>query len=809
MKKVLFIGFLMLFAFAQFAFATELLTNEGFENWTVNGATGPPDDWNLSGTSITGSQETTNVHGGTYSTNITWTTTSTRYLRQQAVPVTEGTNYLFTFWALDNDPDGRVRVAIRWYDAGSGFVSGYYGDYSADSPDWQQMSSGLQAAPATAVTADIEIRVYDVSGWDGEATVYVDDASFTASTTVEISKAYSISDSEIDVFYTNDVTSVNAADYTLTGTATITFSGATIDGSDAKIVHLTGASATVDGDRTLDNIDDSANGDNYDFYAGIMPIAYTNTNIPDEPVDGTHFATYTGIISAHDGYNNVWLHDNFGAYNGIMIYDSAFDNLVAQGDEILVFGKRSPYYSLTELVDPELISIISSGNNPYDPTVINGSDIEETLAADTNPGEIYEGQLCKIENFVVDSYVAYDYRCSWTDPVTRDTYYFHVGDNVDYHFGVVSLDVGSTYTEIVGVVDWDNGGPYYRINPRDANDYILYQDTTAPTIAGVTVTDENTVEVMFDEEVEEITAETTAFYTIVARDVTVTGAVLDAIDATHVTLSVTGMTVGSYTLSAVGVEDLAGNPSDDSYNFSYIIPPAVGDVIVNEIMQNPSAVYDSNGEYVEFYNTTDHDIDINGWTVRDKDYDSFIIDNGGPLIIVSYDYLVMGLNGDPLQNGGYVCDYVYSGMSLGNSSDEVILEYGRTIIDSVYYDNGATFPDPNGSSMELNPAYMNYIDNDDGANWYEAATPFGDGDNGTPGSANPGPAPDPPTNIAISEDGINVTITWDVIGGLTYNVYSDTDPYGTFGTPEETGNTTGTFTQALDTKKFYMVTANN
>jgi len=743
MKKVLFIGFLMLFAFAQFAFATELLTNEGFENWTVNGATGPPDDWNLSGTSITGSQETTNVHGGTYSTNITWTTTSTRYLRQQAVPVTEGTNYLFTFWALDNDPDGRVRVAIRWYDAGSGFVSGYYGDYSADSPDWQQMSSGLQAAPATAVTADIEIRVYDVSGWDGEATVYVDDASFTASTTVEISKAYSISDSEIDVVYTNDVTTVDPSDYSLTGTAAITFSGATIDGTDANIVHLTGASATIDGDRTLDNIDDAANGANYDFYAGIMPIAYTNTNIPGGTVDGTHFATYTGIISAHDGYNNVWLHDNFGAYNGIMIYDSAFDDLVAQGDEILVFGKRSPYYSLTELVDPELISIISSGNNPYDPTVINGSDIEETLAADTNPGEIYEGQLCKIENFVVDSYVAYDYRCSWTDPVTRDTYYFHVGDNVDYHFGVVSLDVGSTYTEIVGVVDWSNSGPYYRINPRDANDYILYQDTTAPTIAGVTVTDENTIEVMFDEDVEETTAETIGNYTIVARDVTVTGAVLDVGDATHVTLSVTGMTVGSYILSAVGVEDLAGNPSNDTYNFSYIIPPAVGD------------------------------------------------------------------NGDPLQNGGYVCDYVYSGMSLGNSSDEVIIEYGRTIIDSVGYDNGATFPDPNGSSMELNPAYMNYIDNDDGTNWYEAATPFGDGDNGTPGSANPGPAPDPPTNIAISEDGINVTITWDVIGGLTYNVYSDADPYGTFNTTEETGNTTGTFTQALDTKKFYMVTANN
>ena len=125
-KMVLFFGLLMLFAFSQFVFAQELLTNEGFENWTVNGAAGPPDDWSLSGTSMTATQETTTVHGGSSSANITWTTTSTRYLLQDSISVTPGTNYLFTFWVYDNDTYGRARVTIRWFDSTGGFVSGYY-----------------------------------------------------------------------------------------------------------------------------------------------------------------------------------------------------------------------------------------------------------------------------------------------------------------------------------------------------------------------------------------------------------------------------------------------------------------------------------------------------------------------------------------------------------------------------------------------------------------------------------------------------------------------------------------------------------
>ena len=51
------------------------------------------------------------------------------------------------------------------------------------------------------------------------------------------------------------------------------------------------------------------------------------------------------------------------------------------------------------------------------------------------------------------------------------------------------------------------------------------------------------------------------------------------------------------------------------------IPPIAdaGDVVINEIMQNPSAVSDANGEWFELYNNTNGSIDINGWTISDND----------------------------------------------------------------------------------------------------------------------------------------------------------------------------------------------
>ncbi|NNE07933.1 MAG: lamin tail domain-containing protein, partial [Gemmatimonadetes bacterium] len=161
---------------------------------------------------------------------------------------------------------------------------------------------------------------------------------------------------------------------------------------------------------------------------------------------------------------------------------------------------------------------------------------------------------------------------------------------------------------------------------------------------------------------------------------------------------------------------------------------APGDVVITEIMQNPAAVSDANGEWIELYNSTGSPIDIEGWTIGDGDAENHTIQAGGSSVIPANGFYVMGRFSDVTQNGGVTLDYPYTGMTLGNGADAVVLKEGGATIDSVGYDDGVTFPDPSGASMELvDPA----ADNSVGGNWEENLTdPYGDGDYGTPGAAN-------------------------------------------------------------------------
>jgi hypothetical protein len=185
-----------------------------------------------------------------------------------------------------------------------------------------------------------------------------------------------------------------------------------------------------------------------------------------------------------------------------------------------------------------------------------------------------------------------------------------------------------------------------------------------------------------------------------------------------------------------------------------------GDVIINEIMQNPAAVSDSAGEWFELYNPTTNEIDIEGWTIRDDDIDNHVIANGGPLVIPAGGYLVLGNNTDQATNGGAPVAYSYgSSWFLSNSGDEVIiLDNALTEIDRVEYDGGPSFPDPNGASMALrDPA----LDNNAGGNWCTSITSFGDGDFGTPGGLNDCP---PAIPLTIQE----IQFTTDPGGASPY-----------------------------------------
>ena len=83
-------------------------------------------------------------------------------------------------------------------------------------------------------------------------------------------------------------------------------------------------------------------------------------------------------------------------------------------------------------------------------------------------------------------------------------------------------------------------------------------------------------------------------------------------------------------------------------------------------------------------------------------------------------------------------DYPGSSFGLGNGSDDIYLYNGSTLIDSVAWDNGSTFPDPTGASMTLRSTGYDVTKNNTGSYWCTSSTSIGGvsgNDYGSPGSA--------------------------------------------------------------------------
>ena len=172
-------------------------------------------------------------------------------------------------------------------------------------------------------------------------------------------------------------------------------------------------------------------------------------------------------------------------------------------------------------------------------------------------------------------------------------------------------------------------------------------------------------------------------------------------------------------------------------------------IVINEVLQNPNFVDDTNGEWIELFNVGTTDVDINGWTIRDDGTNVHVIDNGGPLIVPSEGFLVLGRSADPSINGNVPVSYSYgSAITLGNAADQVILEDQDGIeTDRIEYDDGTTFPDPTGASMEL---ISPLLDNSIGLHWSEAVTAWSGNDFGTPGSVNSVTDSEPPHLVSVS-----------------------------------------------------------
>jgi hypothetical protein len=147
-------------------------------------------------------------------------------------------------------------------------------------------------------------------------------------------------------------------------------------------------------------------------------------------------------------------------------------------------------------------------------------------------------------------------------------------------------------------------------------------------------------------------------------------------------------------------------------------------------MRDPTAIPDPNGEWFEIVNVSGETHQLMNCVFHDDGVDTFTID--ADLTIAPGEFLVFARTINP----GFVPDFVYNSMTLGNGSDDIELECNALTVDIVAWDG--TFPAPVGAAIQLDPAAQDDLANDDGGNWCAAGSAYFMGDLGTPGAINSG-----------------------------------------------------------------------
>lgn len=210
-------------------------------------------------------------------------------------------------------------------------------------------------------------------------------------------------------------------------------------------------------------------------------------------------------------------------------------------------------------------------------------------------------------------------------------------------------------------------------------------DVAAPTIVSATVLDASTIDVLFSENVEQVSAENEVNYSLPSY--TISSATRDAVNLSlvHLTLASPLANGTTNTLTITGVSDLFSNAIvSESVNVSLLVSdiPAKGDVIITEFYADPSPKIGlPSVEYVEIYNKSTKIFNLNGWKLADNSSAGTISDAW--ILPGEYKILCSSSAVDSFPNPISVTSFP----SQNNSGDNVVLRYSdnTTIIDSVVW----------------------------------------------------------------------------------------------------------------------------
>jgi hypothetical protein len=99
-------------------------------------------------------------------------------------------------------------------------------------------------------------------------------------------------------------------------------------------------------------------------------------------------------------------------------------------------------------------------------------------------------------------------------------------------------------------------------------------------------------------------------------------------------------------------------------------PPAVGQVVLTEIMQNPQAVLDGVGEWVELLNLGPAPADLTGCLLESVNDSAWTFP---ALTVAAGGFVVLAASTDAALNGGVTSPAAFGSLQLSNSADTVTL----------------------------------------------------------------------------------------------------------------------------------------
>ena len=260
------------------------------------------------------------------------------------------------------------------------------------------------------------------------------------------------------------------------------------------------------------------------------------------------------------------------------------------------------------------------------------------------------------------------------------------GTGALYNFIGTASDLTYTTTEWFGVVvsySSSNRQKYFMDNI-----YVgpIIVDNTPPVIQQVKVLTQNSIELVFSENVEQTSAESTENYGANNGLGEPVSAVRNSTEFRRVVLTFNGNFQEGLenTLTTIAVNDLAGNTMASQQNPFLYYRPKPYDVVINEIMADPDPAVELPGvEFLELFNRTDYPINLENWIVR-------VGTTYRPLpsvTLLADSFLVLtNLEGEEFYSDTIAAVYVPSFSALTNTGASVsLLDPDSVIISTVTY----------------------------------------------------------------------------------------------------------------------------